>query len=99
MFLRYGRPVPSRNPRLRPALERAMPADAASSTGVELACEPLLVLFGDGKWHLAAVRARRKDRIDRDVIDVEWHAAGDTWGESYVCDPERMREVPTGRVP
>lgn len=52
-----------------------------------------LVLFGDQAWHPVTVRAWREDHYGREVIDVEWHAAFSTWGESYIADPERMREA------
>jgi hypothetical protein len=29
------------------------------------------------------------------VIDIEWDAAANTWGESYLCDPQRMRQLLT----
>ena len=70
-----------------------MPADTGPATDYELTREPLLLLFGDGDWHLVEVRSRRKDWMDRDVIDIEWHIAGDTCGGSYLCDPQRMRPV------
>jgi len=84
--------MPPRDPRLCPALERSLPADAVPGGPRLSVREPWLVLFGDGQEHQVTVRAWRKDRQDRDVIDVEWHAAGDTWGESYRADLRKMRE-------
>ena len=86
--------VPPRDPKLCPALERALPADAVPGSSVT--CSPpdrLLVLFGDGFWHPVSVRARRRDRHGRDVIAVEWHIEGETFGEAYLVNPERVREA------
>lgn len=75
--------MPPRDPRLCPALERALPCDAApGSSRVPERPEPLEVLFGDGAWHLVSVRAWRRDRYGRDVVQVEWHIGGETFGES-----------------
>ena len=49
-----------------------------------------LVLFGNGKWRVMMVKAWRKDRVGRDVVDVEFWAQGSTWSEAYVVDPKKM---------
>jgi len=86
--------MPPRDPRLCPALERALPAGDVPGGEYRPVREPCLVMFGDGQWHQVTVRARRKDRLGRDIIDIEWHAAWSTWNESYVATPELMREPP-----
>lgn len=85
--------MPPRDPRLCPALERAMPSDAVPGSAV--VCSPpdrLEVLFGDGSWHPVSVRARRRDRCGREVVQIEFCAEGSTWGEAYLFNAERMRE-------
>lgn len=67
-----------------------MPADAVPAGMIRFARDPWLVLFGDGGWYPVEVRAWRKDRSRRYVIDVEWHTGGETWGESYLADPAMM---------
>jgi hypothetical protein len=84
--------MPPNDPRLRPALERSLPADAVPGGEIRYARGRWLVLFGDGDWHPVQVRAWRKDRAGRDVADVEWSIAGETWGESYQVDKAKMRE-------
>ena len=86
--------MPPRDPRLCPALERALPADAVPGSSVT--CSPpdrLLVLFGDGLWHPVSVRARWRDRHGRTVVQLEWHIEGETFGEAYLYDAERAREA------
>ena len=51
------------------------------------------MLFGDGEWHPVSVRSWGTDRYGRTTIGVEWHIDGETWGESYLAIPERMREM------
>jgi hypothetical protein len=84
--------MPPRDPRLCPVLERALPADFAPSAEIRHASERWLILFGDNHWHPVLVRAWRQDRFGRDIADVEWHAAADTWAEAYVVDLDRMRD-------
>lgn len=84
--------MPPRDPRLCPALERALPADDVRGGPYRADGQRWLVLFGDGDWHPVTVRAWRKDRYGRDVIGIEWHAALETWGESYVAEPGKIRE-------
>ncbi len=86
--------MPPRDPRLCPALDRAMPADDVPGTArVPEWPERWLVLFGSGEWHPVRVRAWWTDRHGRRVVQVEWHADGSTWEGSYLADPDRMREV------
>lgn len=82
--------MPPRDPKLCPALDRAMPADDVPGT---MRDDGTLwdFLFGDGDYHPVTVRAWRTDRLGRDVIDIEWHAAGATWGESYRVDRSKIR--------
>lgn len=86
--------MPPRDPKLRPALERALPADdVPGSTRVLPWPERWLVVFGDGERHLVWVRARRTDRLGRETVDLEWYAAGSTWTESYLAAPAKMRRL------
>lgn len=86
--------MPPRDPRLRPALERALPADDVPGPTTVLDWpERVLVLFGDGEWHPVNVLTRGADRQGREVIGVDWFAGGETWTESYVADRTRMREA------
>lgn len=88
-----------RDPRLRPALEVSWPADADPAAPARRGSgwDLRLVLFGDGEWHRVTVRAWRTDKAAREVIDVEWRAAGSTWSESYLFNAERVRETPRVR--
>jgi hypothetical protein len=52
-----------------------------------------MFLFGDGEWHPVSARAWWTDRHGRGVVQVEWHADGSTYEESYVVDRARMRET------
>jgi hypothetical protein len=86
--------MPPRDPRLCPALERALPADSPGhDPGYRPDRSPWLFLFGDGEWRPVSVRAWWRDRHGREVVQVEWHADGGTYGESYLADPEKMREA------
>ena len=86
--------MPPRDPRLCPALERALPADSPGhDPGYRADCSPWEFLFGDGRWHRVSVRAWWRDRHSRDVVQIEWYADGSTWGESYIVDYSRMRET------
>lgn len=87
--------MPPRDPRLCPALERALPADSPGRDpgwrdGLNL---PWRFLFGDGEWHVVRARAWWTDRHGRAVVEIEWHAAGDTWNESYLVNREHIRET------
>jgi hypothetical protein len=86
--------MPPRDPRLCPALERALPADSlGGDPGYRPDRSPWLFLFGDGEWHPVSVRAWQRDRHGREVVQVEWSADGSTWGGSYIADRSRMREA------
>jgi hypothetical protein len=85
--------MPPRDPRLCPALERALPDDdVPGSTRVLDWPEPWKVLFGSGEWRTVRVRQRGRDVRGREVIGVEWFAEGEAWSGSYVVDSERARE-------
>ena len=86
--------MPPRDPRLCPALERALPADSPGrDPGYRTDRSPWLFLFGDREWHRVQARAWWRDRLGREVVQIEWHAAGSTWSESYLVDRTRMRET------
>jgi hypothetical protein len=87
--------MPPRDPKLCPALERALPRDSPGRDpgrrdGLNL---PWDLVFGDHEWHRVRARAWWTDRLGREVVEIEWHADGSTWGESYIVDRSRMREV------
>jgi hypothetical protein len=87
--------MPPRDPRLCPALEVARPVDPP---GRDPGCRdggnsPRLFLFGDGEWHRVSVRAWWHDRYGRQVVQVEFHADGSTYEETYLAEAEKMREV------
>jgi len=64
--------MPPRDPRLCPALDRALPCDSPGrDPGYRGERSPWLFLFGDRGWHPVTVRAR-------EVVEVEWHGGGDT---------------------
>jgi hypothetical protein len=50
-------------------------------------------LFGDGEWHPVTVKARWRDRRGTAVVQVAWTIGGEAYGESYLADPERIREA------
>ena len=86
--------MPPRDPRLCPALERALPGDSPGrDPGRRPDNSPWLFLFGDHEWHRVTARAWWTDRHGREVVQVEWHADGSTFEETYLADPEKMREV------
>jgi len=86
--------VPPRDPRLCPALDRALPADSPGrDPGYRGERSPWLFLFGDHEWHPVTVRARWTDRHGREVVEIEFRAGGDTYGEAYLAEPEKMREI------
>lgn len=88
--------MPPRDPRLRPALERALPADdpEPGDPAAEWRSDfsPWEFLFGDEDWHPVTVKAWWLDKSKRQVVQIEWHIDGETWAESYRAVPERMRE-------
>lgn len=87
--------MPPRDPRLRPALERALPSGSPGrDPGYREDRSPYLFLFGDGGWHPVQARAWWRDKHGREVVQVEWSADGSTWGEAYVVNPAMMREEP-----
>jgi hypothetical protein len=78
---------------------RAPPEDDVSgTTRVSAWLELWKVLFGSGDWRSVHVRARRRDRLGRQVTDVEWHSDGATWQESYRAEPAKMQKpgIPDG---
>lgn len=85
--------MPPRDPKLCPALEVALPSDSPGrDPGYRSDSSPWEFLFGDGEWHQVRVVAWWTDRHGRQVVQIEWHAANSTWEESFLADPERMRE-------
>lgn len=86
--------MPPRDPRLRPALERALPEDL--KPGTTQVCdfpEPWSIQFGGEakEWHNVSVRAWALDVRGREVIDVEWFTPdGLAWSESYVAQRSKM---------
>ena len=83
------------SPRNSPALEVASPRD--TSAGRDHRWRPgnrdrWEFKFGDGEWRPARVLAWWVDDHGRQVVQVEWFAELSTWQETYVADPERMRE-------
>jgi hypothetical protein len=85
--------MPSRDPRECPALEEALPVDDVPDGTWRADGSPLEVLFGDGSWRLVTVVARWEDRHGRTVVQIEWHAAGTTWGGEYVAAAGQLREA------
>jgi hypothetical protein len=85
--------MPPRDARLCPSLEPALPAGSVGATGQRIGRQPREMLFGDGQWHFVTVRSWWKDRHGRTVVKVEWSIGGETYGESYLADPERIREA------
>jgi hypothetical protein len=83
------------SPRNSPALKVALSRDtkrAGDHGWQDGKRERRLLLFGDGAWHPVEVLAWWTDDHGRQVVQVEWHAELDTFGESFLADPERMRE-------
>ena len=85
--------MPPSDSRRRPALERALPADTIPDGTFRLEGIPCDVMFGDGEWHHARVLARWADRRGREVVQLEWHAGGLTWGGEYLAEARKVREV------
>lgn len=92
--------MPPRDPKLCPALKRALPGDYAPGSVRVLdwperwECE-----FGetgengDPVWRVIRVRSRARNLDGRETILAEWDAGGSTWTEWYQVDAERMREA------
>lgn len=86
--------MPPRDPRLCPALERALPADSPGrDPGYRDDRSPWLLLFGDREWHPVTVVAWWTDRHGKGVVQIEWHIDGSTYDESFIVDHSRMRET------
>lgn len=89
--------MPPRDPRLCPALERALPGDLRpGSTRACDAPEPWSIQFGGSsrEWHDVSVRAWALDNHGGEVIDVEWFTPdGLAWSEGYVDEREKMRKL------
>jgi hypothetical protein len=85
--------LPPRDPRLRPALERADPGDSGIFDGYRADDSPWRFTFGDGEEHPVTVRGWWLDKRGRQVVGIEWRIAGSTWNESYLVASEKMREV------
>lgn len=69
-----------------------MPADAVPGGEWREGEGPWAVLYGDGTWRVMVVRAWRKDRHGREVVDVEYRALGTMWCESFIADRKKMRD-------
>ena len=85
-------PPPDR--RLCPDLTRALPGDGlppGSDNGYRAVGEVCEAMFGDGNWDDVRLLSWRRDRLGRWVAQLEYHALGSTWTESYVYDAERLR--------
>jgi hypothetical protein len=74
----------------RPALEPASPSEPAEAVTVRELAE---VLFTDGEWRPVRIRARWRDPSGREVVQVEYHAGGDTRSGAFVMDEAKMRKV------
>ena len=85
--------MPSRDRRLNPDLERALPADSKGYTDWEHVGRLCEALFGDGEWRPVTVKAQWRDRLGRAVVQLEWSIGGETYVESYLADPEKVREA------
>ena len=87
--------MPSRDRRLNPDLERALPADSDSDPpGYRRGRELREMLSGAGEWHPVTVRAWWRDRQGA----ARWFRpsgplAASVWTESYSRDPERDSEA------
>ena len=67
-----------------------MPADAISGTGLTVG-DSAEVLFGDGVWRWVAITGEWNSAGGW-VVQLEWHAGGESWGDAYVYDAEKFRE-------
>lgn len=70
-----------------------MPADTIPNGTWERVGIPADALFGDGSWGEVTIVARWADRHGRPVVQLSWYAAGTGWSETYLADPERIREA------
>lgn len=83
--------MPSADPKLCPALERALPDDIRpGSSEPVLFPEPWKILFGDGEMHNASVTGRAAAAGGREVVQVEWSARGELWSEWYYAVGAKM---------
>lgn len=48
-------------------------------------------MFGDGRWRDVMLVSWRRDRLRRWVAELQWHAQGSTWTESYQFSSGKMR--------
>jgi hypothetical protein len=79
--------------RLRPALERAWPADGVQDGTWRQEGIPCDALFRDGQWHPAWLVARWLDGHGREAVQLEWFAEMDAWGGEFVAEPGKIREA------
>jgi hypothetical protein len=86
--------MPPRDPRQQPDLEEGKPADDIPGGPYRRDGNVQLILFGgqDPEWRPVRILAWREDRHGREVIDVEWHLDGETWGGTYIADREKIRD-------
>jgi hypothetical protein len=82
-----------RDPRECPALERALPASIPDGSEYRRSGVIASVLFGDGSWRDILVKAWLRDDRGRWVMQCEWSSGGERWMETYIYDPERVREA------
>ena len=66
-----------------------MPADAIDGTGLHVG-DSAEVLFGDGDWHHVRI-AGEWNSARGWVVQLEWHAGGESWGDAYVYDEAKFR--------
>lgn len=85
--------MPSRDRRLNPDLERALPADSTQTRDYRIVREVWEVLFGSGEWRPVTVRAAWKDRRERLVIMLEWSIAGESWRGAYLWAAGKVRDA------
>lgn len=88
--------MPPSDPRLCPALERALPGDDKGATEERTVRDPWEAVFGDGDWHYVEARSWWRDRHRRWVVLVEWSAGGELWTETYRYDPQLIRPAVAG---
>jgi hypothetical protein len=85
--------VLSRDARLCPDLERALPADSVEYTDYRVVRELREVMFGDGDWHPVTLRAVWRGRDGRWVAKLEWSIDAEGWTDAYVAEPGKIRRV------
>lgn len=86
--------MPSRDRRLNPDLERALPADSDQDPpGYRRVMQVHEIRFGDGGWRPVTVRAAWEDKQNRLVMKVEWSIDGEAYGEAYLYDAAKVREA------